>query len=197
MKKTLYMTAVTALLLSHHAVASETGDTPCATVLASAPEQLIFTSEIYSFLRELDKAQCPRLAASEFDKIVTTRTLNLVSYSLLEGRLVAPSESLAPQLVAQFVGSYETAQYEVDENAFLILSDLAFYPCDGDTICVKEKISGWVKGAHISASAACFLSGAEHCPAAENKGNEGFSLAELGNPDFLCARYLHCSKGVK
>ncbi|MGH1331700.1 MAG: hypothetical protein ACRBBK_12525 [Paracoccaceae bacterium] len=192
----IFFVALGGILFESEAARAES----CEEVLSQAPSELFITSEIYSYLRRLDFAECPTNLPEAFEAIVETRQLNTLSYSLLEGRLGEGQDALAPMLIAQFVEGYEQAQSGLDENAIMILIDLAYYPCAGDEACVSERLVGWTKGLRQSDAAQCLFGMPKMC---EATGSVPFwntvtvNAASSSQPRkardaFLCARFNDC-----
>lgn len=175
----------------------------CAETLAQPPSELWLTSEIYHYLRALDSAGCGTDLPGALDQIVEASALNLTSYALLEGRLGADGPALAPQLIAQFLQDYETTQAELDENAILVLIDIAYFPCRGNEACVGKELKGWTSGLRLAKGAQCLFGLDVACTTSGLPFVNDATLA-LGSAEaratrdaFFCARYLNCLEGAR
>lgn len=61
----------------------------CKELLKKPPQTLWSTPEIYRYLNDIDEAGCKKLEQDEFDRVVDAMETNMVSYTLLEKRLLA------------------------------------------------------------------------------------------------------------
>jgi len=176
----------------------------CAKTLAQPPSELWLTSDIYGNLRALDSAGCGTDLPGALDRVIEASALNLTSYVLLEGRLGADGLALAPQLIAEFLQDYETTQAELDENAILVLIDMAYFPCLGDEACVGAKLMAWTRDLRLAGGARCLFGLDMACTTTNglpfaNKATLAMDTAEAraAGDAFFCARYLNCLEGAR
>lgn len=183
---------------------AETQDLRCERVLSLAPPTLFLTPDVYAFLGQLDDVACETISAEEFDDFLARTQLNIVSYVLLEERLIPNEPSLAPNLLQTFMESYEQTQISLDLNAMLTLLDIAYYPCAGDEICIGEQLNDYLGTRFVAEPAQCMFGLNAVCEIDElpipiyNSATIGAAGSEISakanRAEFFCGRYLDCMK---
>jgi hypothetical protein len=169
----------------------------------SSKVELYEVRSIYRFLAVLDSAGCSVLTRDALDFIVENGDLNLVSYSIFENRTSDIDVALAPDLIADYVGSQISAGNGVNQELLLTLTDIFFDTCSGKEECVGEMISKTIGDSHLKKDALCFFGMAHACRADEIEQTVILNQttitrlpvalnADAMRREFICARYGYC-----
>lgn len=173
----------------------------CEKLLKEPPPQLWSTPETFRYLVALNEAGCEKLDREEFDRVVEAMETNMVSYTLLETRLLADQEGLSDDISKAYLKQYSDAGLPLDENAILPLIDIAYYRCQGDVACIEDDVLSRTANFKLTKLASCLYAMPGKCSRSEVPQNSFFfndaTLAGLENSqaafakqkEFLCNRF--------
>lgn len=164
------------------------------------------TPDTYAFLRELDEEGCGTVSLDEFEEFTAPLDLNVVSFPLLEERLLAPEDREDGRLVLEeYVARSRAAAEPLNEAVLISLVDAAYYSCEGDEACIAERVSALIGDAPLTAAASCLYGMSGSCgPSELPRGmtllNEATLLRQASPEDarreraeFLCTWYRDCA----
>lgn len=207
LKKAAWAILVTSMGLASPASATtdEARDAACGAILKESFVEFRETPSTYAFLRELDEARCPPIPRDDFEAFVDGRSdVNLVSYYLLESRLLDDSDHDREEMIALYVEAYLDVSAELDELAILPLIDAVYYGCEGDASCIGESVLDQTENMPLSPVANCLYGMPGVCSPVEVTMplpllNDA-SLALRASPEdafaertqFICRRYFDC-----
>lgn len=191
----VFLTLALASLISTPAQAAT-----CKEILKKPPETLWSTPEIYRYLNDINEARCEKLEQEEFDRVVDVMETNMVSYTLLETRLLAGRRGLSDDISKAYLKQYADAGLSLDENAILPLIDIAYYRCRGDTACIQGDVLSQTTNFKLTKLASCLYAMPGKCSPSELPQDYFFlneeTLAGLEKPEaaFTKQKQLVCNR---